>query len=52
MAGNSADPGRSVTSKVVSILFTFADSNVQTLTEIARLTGLSAKADACRVAVR
>lgn len=40
MAGNSADPGRSVTSKVVSILLTFADSNVQTLTEIARLTGL------------
>ena len=40
MAGNSADPGRSVTSKVVSILLTFSDSDAQTLTEIARLAGL------------
>jgi DNA-binding IclR family transcriptional regulator len=40
MAGNSADSGRSVTSKVVSILLTFTDGNVQSLTEIARLAGL------------
>lgn len=40
MAGNSADPGRSVTSKVVSILLSFSDSSVQSLTEIARLAGL------------
>jgi DNA-binding IclR family transcriptional regulator len=40
MAGNSADTGRSVTSKVVSILLTFTDGNVQSLTEIARLAGL------------
>jgi len=40
MAGNSADRGRSVTSKVVSILLTFTDGSVQSLTEIARLAGL------------
>jgi DNA-binding IclR family transcriptional regulator len=40
MAGNSMEPGRSVTSKVVSILLTFTDGNVQSLTEIARLAGL------------
>src|SRR3954454_18480519 len=40
MAGNSADTGRSVTSKVVSILLTFTDGNVQSLTEIARHAGL------------
>ena len=40
MSGNSADAGRSVTSKVVSILLTFTDGNVQSLTEIARLAGL------------
>lgn len=40
MAGNSADPGRSVTSKVVAILLSFTDSNTQSLTEIARLAGL------------
>lgn len=40
MAGNSADPGRSVTSKVVSILLSFSDSSVHSLTEIARLAGL------------
>jgi DNA-binding IclR family transcriptional regulator len=40
MAGNSTDSGRSVTSKVVSILLTFTDGNVQSLTEIARLAGL------------
>jgi len=40
MAGNSSDSGRSVTSKVVSILLTFTDGNAQSLTEIARLAGL------------
>lgn len=40
MAGNSTDSGRSVTSKVVSILLTFTDGSVQSLTEIARLAGL------------
>ena len=35
MAGNSADPGRSVTSKVTAILMVFADGGVHTLTEIA-----------------
>jgi DNA-binding IclR family transcriptional regulator len=40
MAGNSADAGRSVTSKVIAILLTFGDGNVYSLTEIARLTGL------------
>ena len=40
MAGNSADAGRSVTSKVVSILLTFTDGQIQSLTEIARLAGL------------
>jgi DNA-binding IclR family transcriptional regulator len=40
MAGNSADAGRSVTSKVIAILLVFTDGNVYSLTEIARLTGL------------
>jgi DNA-binding IclR family transcriptional regulator len=40
MAGNSAEPGRSVTSKVVAILLTFHDGNEHSLTEIARLTRL------------
>jgi DNA-binding IclR family transcriptional regulator len=40
VAGNSTEAGRSVTSKVVSILLTFTDGNVQSLTEIARLAGL------------
>lgn len=40
MAGNSADAGRSVTSKVIAILLTFTDGNVYSLTEMARLTGL------------
>lgn len=40
MAGNSADPGRSVTSKVVAILLSFSDGDSQSLTEIARLAGL------------
>jgi DNA-binding IclR family transcriptional regulator len=35
MAGNSTDPGRSVTSKVTAILMAFADDGVHTLTEIA-----------------
>jgi DNA-binding IclR family transcriptional regulator len=40
MAGNSAEPGRSVTSKVAAILLTFQADNKHSLTEIARLTGL------------
>lgn len=40
MAGNSADPGRSVTSKVVSILLSFSDASCHSLTEIAKLAGL------------
>ncbi|MFY9931691.1 MAG: IclR family transcriptional regulator [Streptosporangiaceae bacterium] len=40
MAGNSAEPGRSVTSKVAAILLTFHDGNEHSLTEIARLTCL------------
>ena len=39
MAGNSADPGRSVTSKVTAILMVFADGGVHTLTEIAACRG-------------
>ena len=40
MAGNSAEPGRSVTSKVVAILLAFHDGNEHSLTEIAQLTCL------------
>jgi DNA-binding IclR family transcriptional regulator len=40
MAGNSAEPGRSVTSKIVAILLTFHDGDEHSLTEIARLTCL------------
>jgi len=40
MAGNSADCGRSVTSKVIAILLSFTNGNVYSLTEIARLAGL------------
>jgi DNA-binding IclR family transcriptional regulator len=40
MAGNSTEPGRSVTSKVVAILLTFQDGNEHSLTEIAQLTCL------------
>jgi DNA-binding IclR family transcriptional regulator len=40
MAGNSADTGRSVTNKVISILLTFTNGSTYSLTEIARLTGL------------
>jgi DNA-binding IclR family transcriptional regulator len=40
MAGNSVEPGRTVTSKVVAILLTFLDGNEHSLTEIAQLTCL------------
>ncbi len=40
MAGNSTDPGRSVTSKVTAILMAFADGGVHTLTEIAAIANL------------
>ena len=40
MAGNSADSGRSVTSKITAILMTFTNGSVHSLTEIARLAGL------------
>lgn len=40
MAGNSADSGRSVTSKVIAILMTFSNGGAYSLSEIARLTGL------------
>ena len=40
MAGNSGDAGRSVTSKVVTILQTFSCGDVHSLTEISCLTGL------------
>src|SRR3954468_530853 len=41
MAGNSTDPGRSVTSKVTAILMVFADGDVHTLSEIAASGDLS-----------
>lgn len=40
MAGNSIETGRSVTSKVTSILTTFTEGSEHSLTEIARRTGL------------
>jgi DNA-binding IclR family transcriptional regulator len=40
MAGNSTESGRSVTSKITSILMTFTQGSVHSLTEIARLAGL------------
>ena len=40
MAGNSTDPGRSVTSKVTAILMAFSDSADLTLTEIAGIANL------------
>ncbi len=40
MAGNSTESGRSVTSKITSILMTFTEGSEHSLTEIARLTGL------------
>jgi DNA-binding IclR family transcriptional regulator len=40
MAGNSTDPGRSVTSKVTAILMAFGDGAILTLTEIAGIAKL------------
>jgi DNA-binding IclR family transcriptional regulator len=40
MAGNCTEAGRSVTSKVTSILMTFTEGGVHSLTEIAQLAGL------------
>ena len=40
MAGNSTESGRSVTSKITSILLTFTQGSEHSLTEIARLAGL------------
>jgi DNA-binding IclR family transcriptional regulator len=40
VAGNSAESGRSVTSKITAILLTFTEGNEHSLTEIARLAGL------------
>ncbi|HTF49052.1 MAG TPA: IclR family transcriptional regulator [Pseudonocardia sp.] len=40
MAGNSIEAGRSVTSKITSILLTFTEGSEHSLTEIARLAGL------------
>ena len=40
MAGNSTDPGRSVTSKVTAILMAFVDGGVHTLTEICCVANL------------
>jgi DNA-binding IclR family transcriptional regulator len=40
VAGNSTDPGRSVTSKVTAILIAFSDGEVHTLTEIAAFANL------------
>ena len=40
LAGNCAEAGRSVTSKITSILLTFTEGSEHSLTEIARLAGL------------
>lgn len=40
VAGNCAEAGRSVTSKITSILLTFTEGSEHSLTEIARLAGL------------
>src|SRR3978361_1431200 len=40
MAGNSADPGRTVTSNITAILATFTAGSEHSLTEIAQLAGL------------
>lgn len=40
MAGNAGESGRSVTSKITSILLTFTEGSAHSLTEIARLAGL------------
>ena len=39
MAGNCIESGRTVTSKITSILLTFTEGNEHSLTEIARLVG-------------
>jgi DNA-binding IclR family transcriptional regulator len=40
MAGNSTESGRSVTSKITSILMTFTEGSEHSLTEIAKMAGL------------
>jgi DNA-binding IclR family transcriptional regulator len=40
MAGNSAEAGRSVTSKITAILITFTEGQEHSLTQMARLVGL------------
>jgi len=40
LAGNATESGRSVTSKITSILMTFTEGSEHSLTEIARLAGL------------
>jgi DNA-binding IclR family transcriptional regulator len=40
VAGNSTEAGRSVTSKITSILLTFTEGSEHSLTEISRLAGL------------
>jgi IclR family acetate operon transcriptional repressor len=40
VAGNSTEPGQSVTSRVAAILLTFTDCDERSLTDIARLAGL------------
>lgn len=40
MAGNSTEPGQSVTSRVAAVLLAFTDCDVHSLTEIARMTRL------------
>jgi hypothetical protein len=39
MAGNAAESGRSVTSRIAAILLTFTEGSEHTLTEIARWAG-------------
>ena len=41
MAGNNAETGRSVTSKIIAILMTFTEGGEHSLTEIAQLAGVS-----------
>jgi IclR family transcriptional regulator, acetate operon repressor len=40
VAGNSTEPGQSVTSRVSAILLAFTDCDERSLTDIARLAGL------------
>jgi DNA-binding IclR family transcriptional regulator len=40
MSGNALDAGRSVTSRIASILLTFTEGGEHTLTEIASWAGL------------